>query len=142
MIDLAENSYYTGDADKRIPLIDIARRQNISEKYLESILPALVRGGLLSGMRGKTGGYQLTRSPEEYTVGSILKLVEGNIAPVQCLAGDANTCVLAPECRTLPFWQGLDTVVDNYLEGYTLASLCKPQAKEGLRMPQPSGQTP
>lgn len=135
MLDLAENSYYAGG--KRVPVIDIAQRQNISDKYLEGILGSLVRGGLLSGMRGKGGGYLLTRSPEEYTVGSILKLVEGNIAPVQCLVEDINTCEFAAECRTLPLWQGLDTVVDDYLEGYTLADLCKPE----LRMPKPSGQT-
>lgn len=141
MIDLAENSYYRSGGDTRISLADIAERQSISEKYLESILPSLVRGGLLSGTRGKGGGYQLTHSPEEYTVGSILKLVEETIAPVQCLVGDTNTCALASKCRTLPLWQGLDAVVDNYLESYTLANLCNPEPKKGSRMLMPSGKT-
>lgn len=125
MIDLAENSYYSGNKDARITLADIAKRQDISEKYLESILPALVNNGFLSSLRGKGGGYQLTRSPQSYTVGSIVKLVEGTLAPVQCLTGDTNSCARASECRTLPFWQGLDVVMDDYLESHNLAELCK-----------------
>ena len=119
MIDLAENS-----KGAYIPLKDIAKRQQISEKYLESILPVLARGELLTGVRGKGGGYRLTRAPEDYTVGSILRLVEGNLAPVACLAKDEILCAQAAECQTLPMWQDLHSVINEYFDGITLAALC------------------
>ncbi len=118
MIDLAEreNGGYT-------PLCEIAERQGISEKYLESIISTLTKAGFLSGLRGKGGGYRLTRSPEKYTVGSILKLTEGSLAPVTCLEKAPNQCVRSAECRTLPVWLELDRLIDGYLEGVTLADL-------------------
>lgn len=119
MIDLAEHN--TGEY---IPLKEIAERQEISGKYLESILPALAKAGFLDGLRGKGGGYKLTRAPESYTVGSILKLVEDSIAPVSCLACTPNKCHRAQGCRTLPMWQKLQTTVDAFFEGITIADLC------------------
>ena len=114
MIDLAEHI-----GSSYIPLKDIAERQQISEKYLESIVKILVRNGLLDALRGKGGGYRLNRSPAEYTVGSILRLTEGSLAPVACLEEEAY-------CRTLPMWQKLDRLVNDFFDGYTLADLAAP----------------
>lgn len=119
MVDLAERQ-----ADGYIPLKDIAQRQELSEKYLETILPALIKNKFLIGLRGKGGGYKLSRPPESYTVGSILKLVEGSIAPVSCLEGECNSCSRAAKCPTLPMWQKLNELVEDYFEGITLADLC------------------
>lgn len=118
MVDLAEHP-----ADGFIPLKVIAERQNISEKYLESIIKLLVRAKLLTGVRGKGGGYRLTKAPEQYTVGSILRLTEESMAPVSCLEPGAAACPRAAECRTLSLWKGLDKVISDYLEKYTLADL-------------------
>ena len=119
MIDLAENQN-----ESYIPLRDIAKRQEISMKYLETILPTLIKNNFLEGLRGKGGGYKLSREPESYTIGSILKLLEGNMAPVACLGGEKNHCARAAECKTLPMWEGLYKLIDNYFEGITLADLC------------------
>ena len=118
MIDLAEHQ-----ADGFIPLKVIADRQEISEKYLESIIKLLVKAKLLNGLRGKGGGYHLTKAPEQYTVGSILRMTEDSIAPVSCLEPDAAACPRAAECRTLSLWQGLDKVINDYLDNITLADL-------------------
>ena len=118
MIDLAEHQ-----ADGFIPLKVIADRQEISEKYLESIIKLLVKAKLLNGLRGKGGGYQLTKAPEQYTVGSILRMTEDSIAPVSCLEPDAAACPRAAECRTLSLWQGLGKVINDYLDNITLADL-------------------
>ncbi len=118
MIDLAEHQ-----TDGFIPLKLIAERQNISEKYLENIIKLLVKAKLLNGVRGKGGGYQLTKAPEQYTVGSILRITEESMAPVSCLEAGAAPCPRAAECRTLPMWQGLDKVINDYLENITLADL-------------------
>ena len=118
MIDLAEHQ-----ADGFIPLKVIADRQEISEKYLESIIKLLVKAKLLNGLRGKGGGYHLTKAPEQYTVGSILRMTEDSIAPVSCLEPDADACPRAAECRTLSLWQGLDKVINDYLDNITLADL-------------------
>lgn len=106
-----------------IPLKEIAQRQEISEKYLEAIIKILVRAKLLTGVRGKGGGYKLTRPPEQYTVGDILRLTEETLAPVSCLGENAAPCARASHCLTLPLWQGLDQVISDYLNGITLASL-------------------
>ena len=106
MIDLAEHQ-----AEGYIPLKAIARRQDISEKYLESILKSLVQSQFLTGVRGKGGGYRLTRSPEQYTVGSILRLTEGSLAPVACLEQEPVECPRRAECRTLPMWRKLNALV-------------------------------
>ena len=120
LLDLAENQ-----KDSYIPLKEIAKRQGISIKYLETILPVLIKNNFLEGLRGKGGGYKLPRDPETYTVGSILKLLEGSLAPIACLEGETNTCARAPECKTLPMWEGLYKLIDEYFEGITLADLCK-----------------
>ena len=120
MLDLAENQ-----RDGYIPLRDIAKRQEISEKYLETILPVLIKNNFLEGLRGKGGGYLLSREPESYTVGSILKLLENGLAPVACLGCEQNQCTRASDCKTLPMWEKLYKMIDDYFEGITLADLCK-----------------
>jgi len=117
MLDLAEQN-----SDEYVKLGDIAARQRISEKYLESIIASLSKGGLVIGVRGKGGGYKLARKPEEYTVGAILKASEGSLAPVECLESD-TPCDSAGSCKLLPMWRGLDRVIDNYLESITLSNL-------------------
>ena len=118
MIDLAEHQ-----SEKYVPLKEVAARQEISEKYLENILKVLVQNGFLEGLRGKGGGYRLTRDPEMYTVGSILRLTEGTLAPVACLENDAPPCERVGECRTLPLWQGLFNLINDYFDGTTIADL-------------------
>lgn len=118
MIDLAEHQ-----GEGFIPLKAIAQRQGISEKYLESIMKLLVKAKLLNGLRGKGGGYQLTKAPEQYTAGSILRMTEESMAPVSCLESDAEACPRAAECRTLPLWKGLDKVINDYLDNFNLADL-------------------
>ena len=115
IIDLAEHN--TG---KYIPLTDIAARQEISEKYLESIVSVLSKNGYLDSLRGKGGGYRLNRSPDEYTVGEIIKLIEGSLAPVACLEPNAAPCKRASECRTVAMWSGLMNLMNDYLEGITI----------------------
>ena len=118
MVDLAEHN--TG---RYIPLQDIAARQEISEKYLENIVMPLSRQGLLSALRGKGGGYRLNRPPEAYTVGSILKVTEGSLAPVSCLECEPNPCPRAASCRTVGMWEKLDRMIDGFLESITLRDL-------------------
>lgn len=120
LIDLAEHQ--TGDY---VPLRAIAERQQISEKYLEAILKSLVRGKILTGMRGKGGGYKLAIAPEELTVGHILRLTEPALATVSCLAEHGEKCGRREECRTLPMWQELDSMILAYLDGRKLAELTK-----------------
>ena len=120
MIDLAEHQ-----TDGFIPLKVIAQRQEVSEKYLESIIKLLVKARFLNGLRGKGGGYQLTKAPEQYTAGSILRLTEDSLAPVACLEPGASACSRAAECRTLSLWQGLDKVISDYLDNVTLADLMR-----------------
>ena len=100
MLDLAEN-----DNGSYIPLKDIAERQEISKKYLEIIVKDLVRGGLLTAVSGKGGGYRLSRDPEDYPIGEIIELMEGPLAPVACLADDAAACSRSENCLTLPLWK-------------------------------------
>ena len=118
MVDLAEHQ-----AEGYIPLKTIADRQEISEKYLESIVILLVRAKLLDGVRGKGGGYRLTRTPDQYTVGDVLRLTEKSLAPVACLAEDGAPCAKAAACRMLPLWQGLDQVISEYLDHITIEDL-------------------
>lgn len=118
MLELAE-----ADSETFLPLKEIAGRQGISEKYLEIILKILVKEKLLKGHRGKGGGYRLTRLPKDYTVGEILELTEGSLAPVACLAPDAETCIHAGDCRTLPMWQRFNEITHDYFYGITLADL-------------------
>ena len=120
MVDLAEN-----EDGNRIALKDIAARQDISVKYLERIMSELTKANLLDGAHGKGGGYRLNRPPNEYTVGSVLRLTEGTLAPVACLENEHNKCDRAANCRTLPMWIELDHLISNYLEGVTVWDLAK-----------------
>ena len=120
LIDLAEHQ--SGDY---VPLRAIAERQQISEKYLEAILKSLVRDKVLAGMRGKGGGYKLAVAPEALTVGRILRLTEPSLATVSCLAGRGEKCGRRGECRTLPMWRELDSMILAYLDGRKLADLVK-----------------
>lgn len=121
MIDLAEHQ-----SEKYVPLKEVAERQEISEKYLENILKVLVQSGFLTGLRGKGGGYRLTRSPDQYTVKEILLLTEGNLAPVSCLAPGAPACPRMAHCRTYEMWKGLNDQISDYFGGITLADLAMP----------------
>ncbi len=118
MVDLAEHP-----AEGYIPLREIAERQEISEKYLESILKLLVQEKIVVGLRGKGGGYRLNRPPEKYTVGEVLRCTEGTLAPVACLEDPDNRCRRAPACRTLPMWEKLDSLLQDFFDGYTIADL-------------------
>lgn len=121
MLDLAQY----GKEDQYIPLKDIAKRQEISEKYLESIISSLSRAKMVTGVRGKKGGYKLTKSPEDYTVKDIIELTDKSTAPVSCLADRENECPRAAQCETLGMWQGLDRMIGGYLESITLDDLLK-----------------
>ena len=118
MIDLAQH-----DAAGYIPLRDISRRQEISAKYLEQIVVQLSRAGLVTSTRGAQGGYQLARHPSEYTVGEILRITEGSLAPVACLEHDPVECARAEDCMTLDFWRGLYDAVNRYVDSVTLEDL-------------------
>ncbi len=107
-----------------VPLMVVAESQGISEKYLESILASLSKSGYVDGLRGKGGGYRLNREPKEYTVGGILRIVEGSIAPVACLSDDnAQKCSRSECCPTLPIWEHLGQLIDDYLDSVTLADI-------------------
>ena len=120
LIDLAEhrNGNY-------IPMKDIADRQDISLKYLERIVPVLTKSGLIEGVHGKGGGYRLVLAPEKCVVGDVLRLTEGDLAPVACLAKDAKPCARAAECRTLGMWKRFNTLINDFFDGITVADLMK-----------------
>lgn len=118
MVDLAEHR-----ENGFIALKDIAKRQNISKKYLEQIVPVLNGAGLLLTNRGNRGGYRLAKEPKEYTVGDILRTTEGSVAPVSCLDTDVNHCERQDYCQTLFVWEGLYKVVNEYLDGITLQDI-------------------
>lgn len=120
MIDLAEH-----DDGAYIPMKEVALRQDISLKYLERILPILVSAKLVEGLHGKGGGYRLTRKPEDYRISEILRLTEGDLAPVACLECNAEKCKRTAECRTLPMWMELNRRVNEYLDSVTIADLMK-----------------
>lgn len=121
MLELADH-----ERGEYVPLNTIAARQEISVKYLESILVVLSKAGVIDGLRGKGGGYRLNRAPRDYTVGEILRLVEGSLAPVACLDCKPNDCHRTVECRTLPLWEKLQALIENYLDSVTLADLADP----------------
>lgn len=118
MIDLSEHS-----DGSYVPMRDIAERQSISLKYLERIVPVLAKNGLLDGVQGKGGGYRLTRHPQEYSVGEILRLTEGDLAPVSCLECGAAPCERTADCRTRPLWSKLQGIIGDYLDSVTVADL-------------------
>ena len=118
MIDLAEHR-----SGEFVSLKEIAQRQEISEKYLESIIRTLVKAKVVESLRGKGGGYRLTKNPEQYTVGSILRLTEESLAPVACLEHEPIDCPRAEECITLDFWRGLYDTINKYVDSVTLEEL-------------------
>lgn len=120
LIDLAENN--TGEY---IAMKSVAERQEISLKYLEKILPLLVKEDLIEGVHGKGGGYRLKKNPEEIVIGKVLRLTEGDLAPVACLECDAKDCNRAGSCRTLPMWKELNNRISEYLDSVTLRELMK-----------------
>ena len=120
LVDLAEHQ-----ADSFVPLKEIAERQEISEKYLESIVKELVRAKILKGLRGKGGGYRLARAAEDVCVLDVLSLTEGSLASVACLEEGASPCPRASRCRTLPLWKGLDGLVRDYLKGFSIRDLAR-----------------
>ena len=111
--------------DEYVPLKEIAEAEEISQKYLESIMTILSKGGFLDAVHGKGGGYRLNREPEAYTVGSILKLTEGSLAPVSCTTQGAAACSRTTCCQTLPMWERLAKMIDDFFEGITLADLLR-----------------
>lgn len=120
MIDLAEHN-----DGSFVTLKEIAARQEISEKYLESIVVVFSKNGYLEGHRGKGGGYRLARNPEDITVGQVLREVEGDLAPVACLGPNAAPCSRAASCKTLPMWSDFYEKVNNYFDGMTVADLAE-----------------
>lgn len=106
-----------------VALRDVAHRQEISEKYLEIVVKELVKGEFLQALRGKGGGYRLRKAPEEIGVRAVLERLEGPLAPVACLEGAREACPRKADCPTLPLWQGLDQVIREYLDQFTLADL-------------------
>ena len=118
MIDLAEHQ-----TERYVPLKEVAARQEISEKYLESIVSMLSKKGLADALRGKGGGYRLNRAPDQYTVADILYVTEGSMAPVACLEPGAKTCDRAAYCRTLDMWKRLYELITQFFSGITIADL-------------------
>ena len=106
-----------------VPLKEIAESEGISQKYLESIMALLSKGNLVDAVHGKGGGYRLNRSPEGYTVGSILKHTEGSLAAVSCTSQGPAACQRSECCQTKPMWDKLDAMIDDFFEGITLADL-------------------
>ncbi len=120
MIDLAEhqNGGY-------IPMKDVANRQELSLKYLERIMPALTKNHYVEGIHGKGGGYKLSRPPEECRVGDILRITEGDLAPVSCLGCDAEVCERISDCRTVGMWSKFHDLTNEYFDSITIADLMK-----------------
>ena len=111
--------------DRYIPLKEIAESEGISQKYLESIMTTLSKAGFVDAVHGKGGGYRLNRAPENYTVGSILKLTEGSLSAVSCTAQGAAACSRSECCNALPMWEKLDKMIDEFFEGITIGDLLK-----------------
>ena len=111
--------------ERLVPLKEIADRQGLSRKYLETIMATLSKNGLVAGQHGKGGGYRLTREPRQYTIGEILRLTEGDLAPVACLECNAQQCARTADCRTLPMWSELNRRINEYLDSVTIADFMK-----------------
>lgn len=118
MLDLAEQN-----TDKYIPMKEVAKRQALSLKYIERIVPVLTKNGFIEGIHGKGGGYRLVKEPVEYRIGDILRLTEGDLSPVSCLECDAKFCERADICKTLPMWKKFKDMIDEYFDGITLEDL-------------------
>ena len=118
MLDMAQQK-----DDGFIRLSDVDQRQEISRKYLESIMTALSKSGLVESALGKSGGYRLARAPADYPVGEILRAAEGELAPVACLAREGHKCDRVGFCYTLPFWKGLEDQINAYVNSFSLQDL-------------------
>ncbi len=118
MIDLAEQG-----EESYTPLKEVAERQRISKKYIEAIMTSLSKAGLVDAVHGKGGGYKLNRRPCEYTLGEILRVTERDLAPVACLEHGAAPCEYAGNCKTLPVWDKLNLMINEYLDDVTLEDL-------------------
>ena len=118
MVDLAEHG-----GDGYVSMRDVARRQELSDKYAGQVMSLLSRAGLVSGVTGKGGGYRLCHAPEEYSVREILEVTEGDLAPVACLKEDAPPCEMAERCRTISMWRELYKTLNNFFDSYTVADL-------------------
>lgn len=127
LIDLTEHQ-----EGELIPMKEVAMRQGISLKYLERIMPMLIQNGVLEGVPGKGGGYRLVRRPEEYTVGSILRLTETELAPVACLSSEAAPCSRAASCKTLPMWKKYNELTNQFFDGITIADLMENDDEHSL----------
>lgn len=125
LLDLAEH-----DNGEFVPLKDIAKRQNISLKYIERILPTIKEAGLLDSMHGKGGGYRLSRQVEEYNLWEILSLTEGNLAPVSCLKTNAKPCDRVAECKTLSVWKKYYQLTKEYFASISLSDLLKQETSD------------
>ena len=125
MLDLAYN--HTGSF---IPIKNISQRQDISDKYLEQIITQLSRAGLVKSARGAQGGYMLAKEPQEYTVGEILRLLEGNLAPVACVDDSKEACTLSDECVTMEVWREIKDAVNKVVDNITLADLVEQQRQK------------
>lgn len=125
MLDLAMNN--TGEP---VRIKDIAARQEISDKYLEQIISVLNKAGYVKSLRGPQGGYRLSKAPKEYTVGMILRLTEGSLAPVACLEDEENQCNRQDECATLILWEKLYDAIRGVVDQYTLADLVEWQMEK------------
>jgi len=126
MLDLAMNG-----SDKYVTIKSISQRQDISGKYLEQIIAVLSRAGYVKSVRGAQGGYKLARPAEEYTVGMILRLIEGNLVPVSCLDDEPNQCPRHEKCATLDVWKQIEAAVNSVVDNITLADLVKKACAEG-----------
>ena len=124
LLDLTEHQN-----DGYIALKDIAKRQGISKKYLEQIVPNLNQKDILRTHRGFQGGYRLAKSPDKYTIGEILRITEGSLSPVACLDDNPNMCERCNECATLPIWQELNRIINEYLDGITLQDVLDQQTE-------------
>ena len=124
MLDIAQNG-----ADKRVSLKDIARRQEISVKYMEQIIGQLCKAGMLKSTRGAQGGYTLTKQPAQYSIGEILRITEGELVPVACLEGEENACLRREFCATLGFWEGLYETINQYVDRFSLQDLLEEEKK-------------
>ena len=122
LIDLAEHR-----SNGYISLKEISERQDISKKYLEQIIPILNRTDILRANRGSQGGYMLAQDPDKYTVGDILRLTEGSLSPVECVDQNPIECPRSADCSTLPIWQGLSKVINEYLDSITLQDIVDQQ---------------
>lgn len=123
MVDLAEHN-----SGAYIRLKDISERQGITLKYMEQIMPMLTKAGYVKSYRGNNGGYALAKSAEDYIVGDILRTTEGSLVPIPCLADAQNQCERREQCTTLSFWNGLNKVINDYIDSYTLADLVNSQS--------------